>query len=343
VAARWCFALVEGAAVLALPAVARAADPMAPVIWYRSSEGCPDGAAFVARLSGRAPGARIAEVNDRIDFVVTVGRNGAMSSGRLERQTAGSTVAIREIEAESCEEVADVLAFSLSLALTPAAEATPSVPPTAPSRDEAPPAQSATPSAPAVSRPASNNASPRFDQPAADPATKAPDARWALGLDVGALTGPLGALGPWLGAFGERRLGIRSLPGSSARLTALFSRVEDSQAELVFGTAAGRLEGCPVAVGGHELAVSPCLGFELGFASAEGLSATGRDDSGIWVAGNLLGRLSWRTAPSLVLAVEFGATAPFVRYSFVSESGSSVYLADSIGFFAAFGGAMVLP
>jgi hypothetical protein len=284
-------------------------------------------------------------VNDRIDFVVTLGGNGAKSSGRLERQTAGSTVAIREIEAESCEAVADVLAFTLTLTLNPATDvAPPSAPlPVAPVPAPAPtPPPAATAQAPSE-RPAATGDEQRVDGVSTVPTTKVPDPRWLLGADLGALTGPTSALGPWLGVFGERRLGLAAFPGSSVRLTALLSRVEDQQAELAFSTAAGRLEGCPVAVGGPTLDVRPCLGFELGYAMAEGLSSNGRDDDGAWFASNLLWRLSWRAAASLALSVEAGATLPFIRYSFASESGEMSYQTDPIGFFAAVGGALSLP
>ena len=65
----------------------------APVsVWYRTSAGCPDGDAFVARLSELGTAARLASVGDRVDFVVTLGNTPAESSGRLERQTRGGTV-----------------------------------------------------------------------------------------------------------------------------------------------------------------------------------------------------------------------------------------------------------
>src|SRR5262245_23121661 len=97
----------SGHAQVAAPA---SPEPTPPVIWYRSSAGCPDGPAFLRRLHGRAEGARLAQVSDRIDFVVTLGNENGRSSGRLERQTTGSMVAMREIETTSCDEAADVLA-----------------------------------------------------------------------------------------------------------------------------------------------------------------------------------------------------------------------------------------
>src|SRR5262245_27065851 len=83
---------------------ARAAEPVA--IWYRSAEGCPDGAAFLLELERRATPARLAGMGDHIDFVVTLGADAARGWGRVERQTERGTVAIRELEAKSCDAVA---------------------------------------------------------------------------------------------------------------------------------------------------------------------------------------------------------------------------------------------
>ncbi|HTV19937.1 MAG TPA: hypothetical protein VMG12_14730 [Polyangiaceae bacterium] len=71
----------------------------------------------------------IAGTGDRIDFVVNLAFAVDASSGRLERQSSAGTVAIRDVVAQSCQEVAEVLALSLDLTLQPEAE-----PPAAPAR-----------------------------------------------------------------------------------------------------------------------------------------------------------------------------------------------------------------
>lgn len=100
----------------ALPA---SAEPVR--VWYRSSEGCPDGPAFLERLRAFGRSAVLAGVGDRVDFVVTVAHAGSESSGRLERQSSERTVAIRDVIAATCAEVVEVLALSLDLAEQPAA------------------------------------------------------------------------------------------------------------------------------------------------------------------------------------------------------------------------------
>jgi hypothetical protein len=112
-------ARAEPGAAPALPEAVRA-SPEAVRVWYRSSEGCPDGAAFLERLRAFGRSAVLAGVGDRVDFVVTVAHAGSQSSGRLERQSSEQTVAIRDVSAATCAEVVEVLALSLDLAEQPA-------------------------------------------------------------------------------------------------------------------------------------------------------------------------------------------------------------------------------
>jgi len=97
-----------------------AAAELPPVhIWYRGSDGCPDGNAFVRRLRELGRAAQLAEVGDRVDFMVSVASSTGGSSGRLERQTQAGQMAIREMVAPRCEQVSEGLALSLDLALDP--------------------------------------------------------------------------------------------------------------------------------------------------------------------------------------------------------------------------------
>jgi hypothetical protein len=107
------------------PAPATADDVATTSIWYRGQEGCPDAAGFLARVEARGIRARIAQVGDPIDFVVTIGKGAEQSRGLLERQTKSGVVAIRLLEGGSCEEIADGIALSLALASTPTPAASP--------------------------------------------------------------------------------------------------------------------------------------------------------------------------------------------------------------------------
>lgn len=129
-----CAALLvrsSGATEAMLPASApvsatRADEPVR--IWYRSSAGCPDGSAFIGSLQRLGRRVSIAGAGDRIDFVVNLAFAERESSGRLERQSSAGTVAIRDVVAPSCEEVAEVLALTLDLTLQPRFGDAPSAP-----------------------------------------------------------------------------------------------------------------------------------------------------------------------------------------------------------------------
>jgi hypothetical protein len=120
-----------------ISAPAAGATPEAPApddgvrVWYRSTEGCPDGAAFIELLRRLGRTASLAGVGDRVDFVVTLAHAVPESTGRLERQSSERTVAIREASAASCAEAAEVLALSLDLAQQPAVAPGPASPPPA--------------------------------------------------------------------------------------------------------------------------------------------------------------------------------------------------------------------
>jgi hypothetical protein len=121
-----------GAAAVAWSSAVQATSATAPPlqavsnglvwVWYRSSEGCPDGSAFIGLLRRLGRTASLASVGDPVDFVVTLAHTPRESSGRLERQSRERVVAIRDVAAATCEEVAEVLALSLDLALQPGAD-----------------------------------------------------------------------------------------------------------------------------------------------------------------------------------------------------------------------------
>jgi len=341
-------------AVVATAVCALHAQSEGPVIWYRSSEGCPDGAAFLARLQSRAQGARLAQVNDRIDFVVTLGSSEGRSSGKLERQTVGSTVAIREIETQSCEEVADALALTLTLTLNPSGsgaqpEASGEVAP-APEPAPAEPAHSLAAPGPRASgtRQAASRSPPTSTRVPPDDregpvGTHASNGVWLFGAQLGAVTGPTGAVGPKSAVFMEYEPGWAALPGASARFGLFFARVEDDAPGLSVTMLGGHVDACPVDFVGPKIHLRPCLGFELGTVLASGRSTSRRDDQGAW--GAVLGsaRASWVATPGFALELEGGAFAPLVRYAFVSGTGSELYQADSVGFFGALGAALRVP
>jgi hypothetical protein len=295
-----------------------------PSIWYRSADGCPDGAAFVGRLHGAAEGAKLASVADRIDFVVTLGMKDGRAFGRLERQTAEGRAAVRELGAATCEEVADAIALTLTLALAPQSSGV--VPPKTP--DAPPPA----PSPPVVLAQTTTHgdtvgppASPvGRTPPATNPQAQTPERRrrWLLGTD---LTADKGSLPDVL--LGERLfLEFRPdapWPGASIRLAGFFTRRFSSTDPAVdvarFG---GRLEACPFALESAPLELSPCLGFDAGEELARGTGSSALSDSAGWLAASVFARGTWSVTRGVALEAAAGPTLPLTRYELL-EAGAA--------------------
>lgn len=328
-------------------ALARAEAPSIS-IWYRSSERCPTGSLFIERLATLGREANLAGAGDAIDFVVTLGSEGDKSVGRLERQTERGTVAIREVEAPDCSEVAEALALSLDLALEPRGNA-------ARDAEPAPEPQAATDSReplPATTKREPAMAAQRETKPTADVAdiqtpASATEPRqhrtFALGAQALLTTGvgPTPLFGG--GVFGE--LSPASWP-LSTRATALaaFGSSTVEGATLDFRVLWLRLEGCPLALHFGGATWSPCAAGEFGVLSAQYQSSSGVSDNGPWAAAALHVRAAWHSQQQDSLEVQAGAQMPLIRYETRGNGENSDPLASTaaIGFTAAFGGAFSL-
>lgn len=299
--ARWILTALAG--LLAAPA--RAETPTQTLIWYRSAEGCPDGEGFLARLEARGVHGRLAQVGDPIDFVVTLGNDAQGARGMLERQTKTGTVAIRKVDGGTCDEVADGVALSLSLADVPAEhrEAAAPVPPSAPPEE---------PRSAAVALDAGPNAPP------AASARGSRSARWAFGFQGSVTSGMSPGLlpgGELFVAYAPGRAGL--LVGSSLRLSgfggARGSAISDAGHDYTLSVIGGRLGACPARLGSPGVHVSPCAAFEMGATGAGSSSA-------VWAAVRAGFRLELRLGEAARLEAEVDAVRPFTRYEIVAES-----------------------
>jgi hypothetical protein len=299
---------------LGLGASARADVPSTPGsaalrVWYRSSEGCPDGAAFIDRLARLGRSASLASVGDRVDFVVTLAHTPELSRGRLERQSDQRTVAIRDVESLSCDEVADALALSLELSLQPVAEDATTGPTSAISSDAAPGAGE--------------------------------EHEWNLWLGAQARfeTGLARAALPGVAVFvalSPRR------SGPSGRLSLRAARgVRELDTELALSLLAARPEAC-MQWGSATLHVGPCAGIDVGVVFAQTSGAQGYSDSGVWTSATGLVRGHWQFGRALSLEAQVGAIIPFIRYRFDTRSGSEVADSAAAGVEAALGVAFLL-
>lgn len=347
----------SGTTLLALAlscGAARAESSSGASVWYRSAEGCPDGGNFLGRLTARSARAHLANAGDHIDFVVTLGPATGGYSGRLERQTTGGTIAIRELTGESCGQVADAVALSLALAIEPTSRdhggksttrGTETAQPIAADNDDVDTAKnpygapSVAPTARVAPSPTTTN--PQHDvagdrgHSEAPPTSEARAGSWTV-LVMGTLgTGLAPSVLPGAGAFVEYatdsprtfspavRLGITASRGSSTTEVGM----------LAVTIAAARIEGCPLRFSGGTMRFRPCLGFDVGSIAAD---AAGVSDASPWVAGRLGGRLDWQL--DTLFLVEFAADAelPFTRYEIGSET-RTVYETAALGFAAGIG------
>jgi len=293
-------------------------------IWYRTTDGCPDGSAFLARLRELGRNARLASVGDRVDFVVTLAAEAGSSAGRLERQTERGTVAIRELGAARCEEVAEALALSLELALEPASPGSSSEALAAPE-----PALSLS-TAPALLPNGSASAAP-------DAAPTAPSAReltpdespWRLGAQATLETGIAPGPSPGVALFVE--LGARG-GVASARFSARgsYREARADGASLAVGLVAARLDGCAFGWRTTTWSVAPCLGADGGLISADSPDAPGRSDRGVWGSAFGLVRGSVRAGPHLFPEAEVGLGVPFTRYVFGGPNSGELFQTEAV-------------
>jgi hypothetical protein len=270
-------------------------------VWYRGSEGCPDGSTFLASLGRLGRTAQLAGAGDRVDFVVNVAHAEPQSSGRLERQSSTGTVAIRDVSAESCAEVAEVLALSLDLALQPNAEAL--VARESPSETAAPPVLAAGwDRRLGVQGSVEEGLARTFLPGAALFIALAPEQRgWGLRLSL-------------RGAYGER----------------------DTATQLHVGLAASRVEACWTWMQGA-FTWGPCGAVDLGLVFADGSSQAGRSDFGGWSSATVHLRVGWQLSRATAIEAQFGALFPFVHYRFRAETGGEVADSAALGMAAALG------
>jgi hypothetical protein len=299
---------------------AHAADvPGSVSVWYRSTEGCPDGQTFVERLRELGRPAALANVGDRVDFVVTLAARSESSAGRLERQTGRGTVAIREVESPECADVAEALALSLELTLEPGAESP------ALSSSDAPSVRA--PSAAAI--PPSDTARPLADE-VLPPTRRSEPLALRLGAQGSIQSGVAPAPAPGGGLFLE--LGLPGLPAST-RLTVhgAYQRSEVEQVRLAVSLFTARLDGCPWRWDAGALSLEPCLGVDVGVLQASGSGARGHADRGTWAAALALLRSRLQLWPTLAPELQLAAVLPFVRYAFGAPDGEDLFRVRTLG------------
>jgi hypothetical protein len=230
------------------------------------SSGCPDAAGFLRALRERTTDFRQAMPDEQArTFTIHVAPMGSAYSGQLEVRGLTGSVAVRHVEAKSCDQVVNALALITALAISPSAlmdgpksadNAADKMAESTADRDRSPTVQKIAPSA---------------MQDEAQPW------QWSagmLGLMVTRVSPNLSYGGE---LFAEVEAPASSRWGPSFRLGAFFtqSRTEfaaPADASARFQWFGAALEGCPVRlVGwGRRLAVAPCVTLHLGGLRAQG-------------------------------------------------------------------------
>jgi len=330
------------------------ADPQAPAVWYRASEACPNGTQFIDKLAENARQARLAQAGDHIDFVVTLVTDRNETVGRLERQTDSGVVAIRELRDETCAQVADALALSLGLALTPeqsnaapVALVSPTQTPSEGSGTTPNVATSETAARPAPASPeTAASATTAATQPNSAPARLEPSPEWSVGADFAAMIGITTHPLPRAEVFLDFKPALRGfLPNLSLRGSVVGSM---GSSETAVGPVqrwilAGRAEACPVAWAEGRFDLRPCAGFELGVDSASTDGDGALNDHGVWAAPAAQLRLAFALQPRVVwLEAAGGALIPLIRKEIFSGSQSLYRDAPAI-FHAGLGISIRLP
>ncbi|MEY2930496.1 MAG: hypothetical protein RL033_1245 [Pseudomonadota bacterium] len=311
-------------------------------VWYRSSDGCPDGVSFVERLSQLGRPAALASVGDRVDFVVTLAVRPDVSAGRLERQTERGTVAIREVESPACADVAEALALSLELALDPAlaSNAAPAATavtlPVSPAATSSATTSSATTSSattsltPLGSAPSLPGAAPEPDRSPALPGAQAADSAWALGAQ-GRLALGLGPdVTPGAALFAE--LTSETWPHVTRfGVHGAYGRGGESATRVSVLSLAGELDVCVWRWRAGALSLEPCLGVDLGLISASSGGQRARADRGLWASARGLLRSRLALWPALQPELQLGLLLPFTRYTFGAPEGDDLFRVGAVG------------
>lgn len=327
----------------------------APSVWYRAAEKCPAGPEFLEKLGAGQGRARLAGAGDHIDFVVTLLSDGAETVGRLERQTNGGAVAIRELRDASCDRVADALALSLTLALDPAQAASE---PSATSANDAPAtgaptadalgsakeietARAGAQPAPSLAALLPSNAPPALRRP--DPVSAPP--RWFVGLNGGAQSG-LATRAAFIGqAFVDsERVLPRLAPDLALRFAALglFGSTPTTIGSVYRWILAVRSELCPVRWGNARFGLRPCVAIELGMTGATREGDAALADRGLWLAPGAELRSSFAVASKLRLEAGAGGVVP-LRRDEVFVGARPLYRDAIIGVRGTLGVSLALP
>jgi hypothetical protein len=324
------------AAIAGLPSaaganrLARASQPGADaaVIEYVAAPGCVEAPRFRARLAA-LPRAGMQDVSPGRVAIEIVRTDGQRYAGTVRVVSADGDPFERRIEAATCDEVVDALELvsALALGLEPSGlSSAPAVP---------------APSSPPAARPVADR-SPT----GAEGETRSPKQSWHLG--GGAHAAVITLLGPspqpGIGAYLSVGAEGPSVWSPELRISAL--RLQSGTFETAVGSATltlltASVEGCPLRVPlGHDLALRPCGGLQLG--SLEGVGAgtalsNVRPQSLGWSSLFGVARIGWTFLRYLLLEADVGLVVPLAIHHIYFGPDTTIYDVPAVGALATAG------
>lgn len=297
--------------VITLATNARGEDVVRFRVDYHAPAECPDARAFTAGITGRTERARIARGEDAARVEVTI-ESASGNEGRVRITGPGREPIERSVRGAGCNEIVDALALITALAFDPEASSE-SRPEPAPA--PAPVQKPIAPAAPVVDESLHWAFAGALGIVALD--SSLPGSGFGFQANAGADSE--GALfAPKLFAFGRRVSGDTTKGGGRAE----------------FSITSFGLVGCPLRVpDAGVFSFRPCVGFELGALSAEGVGLlVEKRETELWSAPIVSVRGEWRFATGFFAAGSAAARFPLQREHYSFESGEKVHDIPRISF-----------
>jgi hypothetical protein len=291
---------------------------------YQAPNTCPTEQDFFAKARWRNPriGAPISPEPPQLLVTIEPGTTSPFV-GRLERVTATGTVGVREIQGETCDELATALA--LITAVTGDLLA----------RSDERTVVAGSESAALLSAGSSDEARPERDaqvQP-----TGAAGVRWQTGASGMLATGVTDRAIFGGGAFVQLSARTSATWAPSARLSLSYARSSwtspniESGAQADFTRMMASVDGCPVQLGDPlNVSVQPCVRASAGrlTASGTGRPAGPAQESALWLDVGVLARGHWQVTGAAFVDLETALVFPLQRYAFAFDRPSEVVYSE---------------
>ncbi|MFT3771765.1 MAG: hypothetical protein QM820_40670 [Minicystis sp.] len=296
---------------IALESGARAEEPRRVELTWIADPSCPDHDAVVRQVEQLVRGAPPKEI--------VVARAAVVhdSAWRVRLETgSGEHAGSREIEAESCAQLADATAVILALMIDPSAalrKTGPAAPPATPVAVTAPPRVEPPPVG-VLGAPRPPSPEPRLVRVVVAASALAdigslPGVAPGVGISAGVLPGAFWVTGDFA-YFPAQRGQLATRPKAGGDVTLL----------------AAALVGCRTVLTLGRIAGAPCLGLELDGARGEGFGVSSpRSGWTAWGAALAYGRVEAAIVEPVSAEVRIGAAIPFGRPLFYFDQLGAVY------------------